>query len=60
MLYLYTHVQFKCDVCDQTSSIVPGFNYETLECPVCKERKEKEKLNAKPKRKRSTKNIKEV
>ena len=58
---LFNFVQIRCKVCDSISNFNPGIQTQPIECPTCKEIKEKEEIaNAKPKRKRSPKNSKEV
>jgi hypothetical protein len=55
---LYNFVQIKCEECSETSSFLPGKNYDRIECPICK--KEKEEKANESKRKRSTKSTKKV
>jgi hypothetical protein len=58
MFTLFNYIQIKCEDCKEYSSFNPGKKYESIECPICKEKKEKE--NAKQTRKRSRKSTKEV
>lgn len=53
----FNYVQIKCSDCNTTTNFNPGEYTEPIECPVCKEEKEKLDVIKQRRSRKSTKKI---